>query len=715
MNTGVQRSGATPPAARTATTQAVGPEPGNPFGQGKDMPRIAMAHEIPYVATATVAELHDLEAKVEHAMSLRGARYLHVLVPCPLGWGSAPCDTIAGPAGPAQTGLFPVFEAEHGEVTASPDPRARAGRGVPAPAEALRATCSAPEPRTDVIDASAGDRRPQHRADYGADADGQAVRNHPRRRIQPGEPHRHVAQRAPGLRRRPAAVQPRVPGRRADPGVAVPRRGRQLRGGVARAGAGQPVPRGDGPRLLPPVRDRLQPRRSSTRRSASTRSSGSSATRRSAGAGRCPPVPRRPGKRVLIVGAGPAGLSAAYHLARLGHDVDDPRGRTDARRHDALRHPHLPPTTRRARRRDRSGSSTLGITLHCDTQGRRPRRGDGEGGFDAAFLAVGAHLGQRAYIPAGEAARVLDARRGPPRHGGRGAPAARPPGRRLRRRQHGDGRRPDRAPARRRPTRSSSTAAPRSRCRRTTSRSQEALEEGVAMRWLSTIKHADAASLTLERWSSTRRLPAADRRARGARGRLARSRARAGRRPVAARRRARSGRHRRRRRGGWRHDDRPARRLRGRRHGARRALGDRRHRSRPDGRPAHRRVATRRAGGRRRRRARADRVRPAQPVVLQRRAAHRRARGSSSPAARRPSTRSSGGLDAETALFEARRCLSCGNCFECDNCYGVCPDNAVLKLGPGARYAIDFDYCKGCGICVAECPCGAIEMHPETI
>ena len=72
-----------------------------------------------------------------------------------------------------------------------------------------------------------------------------------------------------------------------------------------------------------------------------------------------------------------------------------------------------------------------------------------------------------------------------------------------------------------------------------------------------------------------------------------------------------------------------------------------------------------------------------------------------------------GGLDETTALYEARRCLSCGNCFECDNCYGVCPDNAVIKLGPGLRYEIDLDYCKGCGICVSECPCGAIEMVPE--
>ena len=73
------------------------------------------------------------------------------------------------------------------------------------------------------------------------------------------------------------------------------------------------------------------------------------------------------------------------------------------------------------------------------------------------------------------------------------------------------------------------------------------------------------------------------------------------------------------------------------------------------------------------------------------------------------------GLTEDNALFEARRCLSCGNCFECDNCYGVCPDNAVIKLGPGNRFEIDLEYCKGCGICAAECPCGAIEMVPEEI
>ncbi len=72
-----------------------------------------------------------------------------------------------------------------------------------------------------------------------------------------------------------------------------------------------------------------------------------------------------------------------------------------------------------------------------------------------------------------------------------------------------------------------------------------------------------------------------------------------------------------------------------------------------------------------------------------------------------------GGLDETNALFEARRCMSCGNCFECDNCYGVCPDNAVIKLGPGKRFQFNYDYCKGCGICATECPCGAIRIVAE--
>ncbi len=117
MNTGVQRSSATPPAVRTATTLPVGAEPGNVFGQGKFVPTIAMAHGIPYVATATVADLFDLEYKVKKAIQIRGAKYLHIFVPCPLGWGAASSDTIKLADMAKECGLFPVFEAEHGKVT----------------------------------------------------------------------------------------------------------------------------------------------------------------------------------------------------------------------------------------------------------------------------------------------------------------------------------------------------------------------------------------------------------------------------------------------------------------------------------------------------------------------------------------------------------------------------------------------------------------------
>jgi pyruvate ferredoxin oxidoreductase beta subunit len=119
MNTGVQRSSQTPGAARTATTMPVGPEPGNVFGTGKFVPAIAMAHEIPYVATASIHDLHDLESKVSRAMSIRGARYIEILVTCPLGWGCKPSDTIKVARLAAETGLWPLFEGECGEVTGS--------------------------------------------------------------------------------------------------------------------------------------------------------------------------------------------------------------------------------------------------------------------------------------------------------------------------------------------------------------------------------------------------------------------------------------------------------------------------------------------------------------------------------------------------------------------------------------------------------------------
>lgn len=73
------------------------------------------------------------------------------------------------------------------------------------------------------------------------------------------------------------------------------------------------------------------------------------------------------------------------------------------------------------------------------------------------------------------------------------------------------------------------------------------------------------------------------------------------------------------------------------------------------------------------------------------------------------------GLSREEARFEAQRCLSCGNCFECDGCFGACPEDAIIKLGKGNRYKFNYDACTGCAVCYEQCPCHAIEMIPEPV
>jgi pyruvate ferredoxin oxidoreductase beta subunit len=110
-----------------------------------------MAHRIPYVATATVADLHDLEAKVRRAMELRGARYLHVLVPCPLGWATGSAETIRVARLATQTGLFPVFAAEDGDVVETTPIRRPAPVEEYLPLQGRVAHQFAPGRRGDVI------------------------------------------------------------------------------------------------------------------------------------------------------------------------------------------------------------------------------------------------------------------------------------------------------------------------------------------------------------------------------------------------------------------------------------------------------------------------------------------------------------------------------------------------------------------------------------
>jgi Pyruvate/2-oxoacid:ferredoxin oxidoreductase delta subunit len=87
------------------------------------------------------------------------------------------------------------------------------------------------------------------------------------------------------------------------------------------------------------------------------------------------------------------------------------------------------------------------------------------------------------------------------------------------------------------------------------------------------------------------------------------------------------------------------------------------------------------------------------------------------PEQRRGQEEIEGGLEANQAGHEAGRCLSCGNCLACDNCWTLCPDSAVLKTteraADGSHYVFDYDYCKGCGLCANECPCGYIAMEDE--
>ncbi|MFJ9566126.1 NAD(P)-binding protein [Streptomyces fuscichromogenes] len=416
------------------------------------------------------------------------------------------------------------------------------------------------------------------------------------------------------------------------------------------------------------------------------------------------------GKKVLVVGSGPAGLSAAYHLRLLGHEVtvreaqEKPGGMM---RYGIPRY-RLP---REVLDAETDRIRALGVTFELGTRVDDVLAAQRADGFDAVFLAVGAGIGRRTYIPAGDSARMLDAvallgsmeGAGPPLLGRRvavygGGNTALDAARTARRLGAADAvvvyrRTRDRMPAH-------------------DAEVEEALEEGVRMKWLSTIAHADGGRITVERMElDGTGFP----RPTGEFEELAAD-------TVVL------------------------------------ALGQESDLSLlaevPDLRVDHGTVQVADglmtghpgifAGG--------DMV-PAERTVTvavghgRKAARHIDAclRGTSydpgpeqppadaarlntwyyadAPAAVRPRLELARrvstfdevvqGLDESTALFEARRCMSCGNCFECDNCYGVCPDNAITKLGPGMGFAVDLDYCKGCGLCAAECPCGAIDMVPE--
>ena len=418
------------------------------------------------------------------------------------------------------------------------------------------------------------------------------------------------------------------------------------------------------------------------------------------------------GKRVLVIGAGPSGLSAAYHLARLGHSVSihEAGPLAGGMMRFGIPKYRLP---RQVLDAEIQRILDLGVKLQLHTKVTNVVETMRKGHFDAVFLAVGAHIAKRAYLPAGSAGKMLDAVSVLRSMEGEDKPLL---GRRVVVYGGGNTALDVARTAKRLGAEESIIVYRRTREKMPAHESEleEALQEGVLVKWLSTIKQAGESSITVEKMALDDKgmaqptgefetleadsvvlalgqdvdlsllngvpgLEIEDGVAKvgpdmmtGYKGIFAGGDMVPGERTVTV---------------GIGHGKLAARNI------------DAWLRGTSWVHPANHEIAS---YDRLNTWYYSDAPKSQQPVL---------------DLIRRQSTFDEvvGSFDQETAQFEARRCLSCGNCFECDNCYGVCPDNAVIKLGPGRRYEFNYDYCKGCGLCVSECPCGAIRTVPEEI
>lgn len=418
------------------------------------------------------------------------------------------------------------------------------------------------------------------------------------------------------------------------------------------------------------------------------------------------------GKKVMIVGAGPSGLSAAYHLARLGHAVTviEAGPLPGGMMRFGIPQYRLP---REVLDAEVQRVVELGVSIEYNTKVSNVLEAKESGGFDAVFLAVGAHIAKRAYIPAGDSAKVLDAVSVLRSMEGEDKPLL---GRRVVVYGGGNTAIDVARTAKRLGATESIIVYRRNRDKMPAHdfEVEEALQEGVMIKWLSTIKQAGESSITVEKMALDDKgfpQPTGEFETleadsvvlalgqdvdlsliEGVPGMIVQDGV------VQVNARMMTG------------------------HDGIFAGGDMV--------PADRNVTVAIGHGKKAARnidawLRGVAYQPAPKSEVASFDLLNTWYYSDAPKTVRPildiirrqSTfeEVQGGLDESNALFEARRCLSCGNCFECDNCYGVCPDNAVIKKGPGLGFDFNYDYCKGCGMCVSECPCGAIKMVPEDI
>lgn len=413
------------------------------------------------------------------------------------------------------------------------------------------------------------------------------------------------------------------------------------------------------------------------------------------------------GKHVLVVGAGPSGLSAAYHLRRLGHEVTVKEAGPMA---GGMMRFGIPKYRLPREVLDAEIKRIEDLGVRFEFNAKVENVDDVADDFDAVFLAVGAHIGRHADIPAGGSAKVMDAVQLLADMEGEDKPML---GRRVVIYGGGNTAIDAARTAKRLGAEEAVIVYRRNRDRMPAHDSEvtEAEEEGIMMRWLSTIKHIDGGKLTVEKMELDENgfpQPTGEFEELGADsvvmalgqesdlGLVERARdIEIEKGVVQVNSQMMTGRH-----GVFAGGDMvPSERT------VTVAIGHGKKAARYidaflHGTEYHKPPIT------------GDATYDRLTNWYYADAPHRvRAKIES---ARRSSTFDEvvQGLDQESALFEARRCMSCGNCFGCDNCFGVCPDNAIKKIKPG-EYEFKYDYCKGCGICAEECPCGSILMIPE--